>query len=65
MEYLLKSIHLISLSFFMGGMFFFTLFIAPAIFGSFPRERAGEVMGVIFPRYFLMGYIFIPTTFLS
>jgi len=35
---------------------FFTLFATPAIFKSLPRDTAGDVVGVFFPKYWAVGY---------
>jgi len=41
----------------MGSIIFFSFFAAPAIFTTLDREKAGEVVGVIFPRYYKVGYV--------
>jgi hypothetical protein len=38
-------------------IFFTTFFAAPSIFKVLPRESAGEVMGSIFPKYWIVGYV--------
>ncbi len=38
-------------------LIFFTFIGAPAIFRELPRETAGQVVGRIFPKYWLTGYI--------
>ena len=40
-----------------GGIVFFSFFATPVIFSHLDREKAGEVVGVIFPRYYMMGYV--------
>ncbi|MBI4715961.1 MAG: DUF4149 domain-containing protein, partial [Nitrospirae bacterium] len=40
-----------------GSLVFFSFVGAPAIFKSLPREQAGDLAGVIFPRYYLLGLI--------
>lgn len=52
----LKFIYLVSLSLWMGGMVFFSFIAAPGIFKALSRESAGDVVGVIFPKYWAMGY---------
>jgi len=54
---LLKYIHLLSISLWLGGMFFFSLIVAPAIFRTLSRQDAGTVVGLIFPKYWILGYI--------
>lgn len=52
----LKFTHLLSVSVWVGMVIFFTLFATPAIFKSFPRETAGDIVGVLFPKYWAVGY---------
>ncbi len=54
---ILNLIYLLSLVVWIGSIIFFSFFAAPAIFKTLEREKAGEVVGVIFPRYYLIGYI--------
>ncbi|HKM99537.1 MAG TPA: DUF4149 domain-containing protein [Candidatus Binataceae bacterium] len=51
------SIYLLSIACWLGGIVFFSFFTAPAIFTQLPIPEAGKVVGVIFPRYYLLGYI--------
>jgi uncharacterized membrane protein len=53
----LKFIHLLSIVVWLGMLIFFTFIGAPAIFRELPRETAGQVVGRIFPKYWLTGYI--------
>lgn len=62
MVYLLRFIHLLSLIVWLGGMAFFSFIAAPSIFQALPTETAGDVVGVIFPKYWLIGYICSLTT---
>ena len=57
MVYLIRFIHLMSLVVWLGGMVFFSFIAAPSIFQALPTETAGDVVGVIFPKYWLIGYI--------
>jgi uncharacterized membrane protein len=41
------------LSLWIGGMSVFTFIVTPAIFKSFGRDMAGEIVGKLFPGYFL------------
>ncbi len=59
---LLRFIHLLSLIVWLGGMVFFSFIVAPSVFQALPTETAGDVVGVIFPKYWLIGYIFSLTT---
>lgn len=54
---IIRFIHFLSLVVWVGGMTFFSFIAAPAIFKVLPRETAGEVVGEIFPKYWMMGYI--------
>lgn len=31
--------------------------MAPVVFKTLEREKAGEVVGIIFPRYYMIGYV--------
>jgi uncharacterized membrane protein len=48
-------LYVIVLSLWVGGMSLFTFIITPAIFKSYPRDAAGEIVGKLFPSYFLFG----------
>ncbi len=48
-----------------GGEIFFSLMAAPSIFKVLSREKAGEVVGAIFPKYNFLGYIGSLGIFLS
>lgn len=54
---LIRFLHLLSLVAWMGGIMFFSFIAAPSIFKVLPRETAGDVVGDIFPKYWLMGYV--------
>ncbi len=54
---IVKFIHLMSLVTWIGGMLFFSFLAAPSIFKVLPRETAGKVVGDLFPKYWMMGYI--------
>jgi hypothetical protein len=53
----LRFLHLLSLVVWIGGIVFFSFFTAPALFSVLPRDMAGRVTSVLFPRYYLMGGI--------
>jgi len=55
--HIIRFIHLISLVTWVGSIIFFSFFAAPAIFKALPRETAGDVIGGIFPKYWMVGYI--------
>ena len=49
-------IYLLSLVLWIGSIVFFSFFVAPVVFKSLEREKAGELGGIIFPRYYKVGY---------
>ena len=53
----LLFLYLLGLACWLGGIIFFSFFTAPAIFRSLPLVEAGRVVGVIFPRYYTLGYV--------
>ena len=57
MVFVLNIIFLLSIVFWVGGMFFFSFAAAPSIFNVLPRELAGDVVADIFPKYYLVSYI--------
>jgi len=50
-------IYLLALVCWLGGMIFFSIFVAPVVFGVLPISEAGKVVAGIFPRYYLLGYV--------
>ena len=50
-------LYLIGLVCWIGSIVFFSFFTAPVIFKLLDREKAGEIVGVIFPRYYFFGYV--------
>ncbi|MGH7889857.1 MAG: DUF4149 domain-containing protein, partial [Thermodesulfobacteriota bacterium] len=54
MQTFLKFLYLLSLAFWIGSIFFFSLFTAPSIFKVLPRETAGELVSHIFPQYYMV-----------
>jgi len=54
---IIRFLHLLSLVVWIGGMIFFSLIAAPSIFKILPRDKAGDVVGDIFPKYWMMGYV--------
>lgn len=54
---LIRFIHLLSITVWVGGIVFFSFIAAPAIFKVLPRETAGDVVGEIFPKYWILGYV--------
>ena len=54
---LINFIYLLSLVCWIGSIIFFSFFVAPVVFKILEREKAGEVVGIIFPRYYKIGYV--------
>ena len=48
-------VYILSLVGWVGSIVFFSFFTAPVIFKLLDREKAGEVVAVIFPRYYFFG----------
>jgi hypothetical protein len=40
-----------------GAIIFFSFFTAPVVFTVLARPDAGKVVSVIFPRYYILGYV--------
>lgn len=56
MQTTITFIHLLSLVCWIGSIVFFSFFTAPAVFITLGREQGGEMMSVLFPRYYGLGY---------
>ncbi len=53
----IKYIHLLSMTVWIGSMVFFSFVVAPAVFKNFERQMAGDIVGLVFPKYFMLGMI--------
>lgn len=53
----INFVYTLSLVIWIGSIIFFSFFAAPAVFKTLDKEKAGELVGVIFPKYYLVGYI--------
>ena len=53
MRALIPVLYTLCLSLWVGGMVLFTFVVTPAIFRSFGRDQAGEIVGRLFDGYFL------------
>jgi len=60
-----QYIHLLSICVWVGSMVFFSFIGAPAIFRTLDRKSAGDVVGVIFPKYYMTGYVCCTLALLS
>ena len=54
---LINFIYLLILVCWVGSIIFFSFFVAPVVFKTLEREKAGELVGIIFPRYYMIGYV--------
>ncbi len=52
-----KYIHLLTLVIWIGSVIFFSFVAAPSIFKNFDRKMAGDIVGTIFPKYFMLNGI--------
>lgn len=53
----LKFLYTLSLTFWIGSIFFLSMIAAPRIFKILTREQAGNVVSNIFPKYYLVSYV--------
>ncbi len=53
MKFAFASFYTLTLALWTGGMALFTFIVTPVIFRSFGRDHAGEIVGRLFPGYFL------------
>lgn len=51
----LRFVHLLALGLWLGSVVFFSLIVAPTLFGALGRESAGRAVSAIFPRYYGFG----------
>jgi hypothetical protein len=49
--------YILALAIWLGQVVFFSLVVAPQVFGSLPVEQAGAVVGLVFPTYYLIGHL--------
>ncbi|HVN28959.1 MAG TPA: DUF4149 domain-containing protein [Candidatus Binataceae bacterium] len=54
---ILLFIYLLAMVCWIGGIIFFSFFTMPSVFGALARPDAGKVASVIFPRYYILGYV--------
>ena len=50
-------VYLLSLVCWLGAMVFFSALFAPVVFKVLPLAEAGKLQAVLFPRYYLLGYV--------
>ncbi len=54
---LAKILFWLALGTWVGAITFFSFVVAPGVFGALPQESAGQVVGVLFPRYYAFGTV--------
>lgn len=52
-----RIVHLVAVSVWLGSVVFVSFVAAPIIFRTLPRQQAGDVVGAIFPVYYIVGLI--------
>ncbi len=57
MSALFRYVLLLAVVVWIGGIVFFSFIASPSVFKLLPRELAGQVVGDIFPKYHLLGYV--------
>jgi hypothetical protein len=57
MKLSLFSLYSLILALWVGGIAIFTFIVTPVIFRSYPRDQAGEIVGRLFPGYFLYNLV--------
>lgn len=53
----LSALHWLTLVFWVGGMIVYSFLITPTLFQRLPKEEAGEIVSLLFPRYWVLGYV--------
>jgi hypothetical protein len=62
MTRILQALYRLFMSLWVGGTAIFTFLVTPIIFGSFPRDMAGQLVGKLFPFYFPYLLILVAAT---
>lgn len=57
MPWLILFLYILALAVWLGEVVFFSLVVAPQVFGNLPIAQAGVVVGLIFPTYYLVGHL--------
>ncbi len=57
MRSLISQFYSLVLSLWVGGIFLFTFIVTPVIFKSYGRDMAGEIVGRLFPSYFIFSVV--------
>ncbi len=54
MKFVFSTAYSLVLALWIGGIAVFTFFVTPTIFQSYARDMAGDIVGKLFPGYFLI-----------
>jgi uncharacterized membrane protein len=57
MTFLSNWFSLLSLTIWIGSIFFFSFITTPTVFQELPKEIASQFLAALFPRYYFTGYI--------
>jgi uncharacterized membrane protein len=57
MSFLVQWFYLLALALWVGGIVFFSFFTTPALFTELPKDMASQMITVLFPRYYTLGYV--------
>ena len=57
MTWLLLWLHVLALAAWLGETIFFGAVVAPALFSGLSSEQAGAAVALIFPAYYVVGYV--------
>lgn len=57
MSFLVQWFYLLALALWVGGIVFYSFFVTPTVFTQLPREMASQLLAVMFPRYYTLGYV--------
>jgi hypothetical protein len=57
MTWLLLFVHVVALALWLGETIFLGAVVAPTLFGGLTAEQAGNAMALIFPAYYVVGYV--------
>jgi len=57
MKSILTHLYALVLSLWIGGIFLFTFVVTPVIFRSYGKDMAGDIVGRLFPSYFLFSVV--------
>lgn len=57
MYFIIQWFYILTLSLWVGSIFFFSFLTTPTVFSTLPREMASQLIGAIFPRYYNLGYV--------